>query len=1112
MRKILLLTIAVIATMFAQGQITAVGQSGQSLTAYTNGATNDSIYFFCTGELGTLVATPNGGVGPYDFVWLQYSTVSNSFVAYSTENDVATSTIIDLPPGGYRVSIIDSNGAIVGCDRAWISQVLTNPSVNVNPIPNGCGSVSLNGQITHATATPYYNVPPDDLIIDSNTEITICFTGTHTWVSDLAFYLVGPASCGAPTILLSPNPGAIGQGTVCNSGDNMTNLCFTTEPAGNLNVCAPAPATLSGLYSSYGPANTPINWAPLNGCNASATGWKVQVYDCIGGDIGSLTDATLTFEDVDLCGAPLTIIYSTPPGYSSAITDNSCSAGAASIFTVPATSSAAIPYTNGFQWSASPVVTIPGATTSLTPTVNPGPTVNTTFTLTITGNGPKAACGGNASDSEIRIYEVASSPAITPVNSFYCLFDAAFNLSATPTGGTWSGTGITNAATGLFNPTTAGAGVKTITYTVNIGGCPVSSTIQITVWPTANAVISDPGVLCLGSATPVNLSVVTTGGVWSGTGITDTAEGIFDPTVSGQGEFVITYNIDNYCIGFDDITIIVEDSPITAIEDPGLLCVEASPIDLVSNVPGGTWIGAGITDGAVGTFDPATSGLGTFTITYDVTSGCIGDATIEITVNNSVDASITDIAPLCVQADPIQLIAATSGGVWSGDGVDASGLFNPALAGSGTATVTYTITGVCSGVDNTSIVVEAVPSITITSDGSFCQGGASEILLANTVGGTWAGTGITDANFGVFDPSISGVGTFPVTYTVVGLCTSEETLNVIVHALPNVGAGNDQEICAGASATITGTGATSYAWTAPGFNSASASPSVQPNTTTTYTVTGTDQFGCQDTDQVQVVVNPLPIVNAVNPASICEGECAELSATGLTSYSWTPAATLTGANTATPTACPSATTVYTVSGTDANGCSGSDQATVTVTQINVSISPSATEGMVPLTVVFDGNSNGADFVWDFGNGETVVTNDINDIQSSAYYNNGFYTVTLTANLNGCTESTTQNLIIYNFSAITIPNVVTVNADSKNDEYKVIGNWIKEFNMQIYNRYGGLQATLENIDEIYDFDDNFDSWKPRDENTDGTYFYHYRAVGYDGKVYENTGTITVLGSK
>jgi trimeric autotransporter adhesin len=1105
MRKILLLAVGVVLSVWSNAQITAVGQSGQSLTAYTNGATNDSIYFYCTGELGTLVATPTGGVGPYDFTWLQYSTTVNNYVAYSTENDVETSTITDLAPGGYRVTITDSNGDFAGCKRVWIAEVLTNPSVNVNPLPNGCGSVALNGQITHATATPYYNPPPDQMLVNDATQITVCFSGTHTFVSDIAFYFVGPTSCGSPTILLSPSPG------VCNGGNDISNLCFTDQAAPNLNVCT-APVPLTGTYDSYGTGNTPINWAPLNGCDASGTGWKVQIYDCVGADVGALTDATITFVGTDLCGNAQTITYSTPAGYNSAINDNSCSAATASIFTVPATSSAAVPYTNGFQWSASPTVSIPGATTSLTPTVNPGPTANTTFTLTITGNGPGAACGGNSSDSETRIYEVASSPVITPVNSFYCQFDPAFNLSATPTGGTWSGTGITNASMGLFNPTTAGAGVKIITYTVNIGGCPVSSTIEITVWPTANATIVDPGVLCLGGATPVDLSVVTTGGVWSGTGIIDAAEGIFDPTVSGAGEFVISYNVDNYCSGFDDITIVVEDSPVTTIDDPGLLCIEASPVSLTSNVPGGTWTGSGITDAANGTFDPASSGLGTFTITYDVSSGCIGDASIEIEVNNSVDATIIDIAPLCIESDPIQLFAATAGGVWSGDGVDASGLFSPSLAGSGLANVIYTITGVCSGQDNSEISVEAVPAISILSDGSFCQGGASEALIANTAGGTWNGTGIIDANFGVFDPLTSGVGTFPVTYTIIGLCTSEETLNVVVHALPIVGAGNDQEICAGESATLTGAGATSYAWTAPGFNSASTSPTVQPNTTTTYTVTGTDQFGCQDTDQVEVTVNPLPIVNAVNPASICEGECAELSATGLTSYSWTPSATLTGANSATPTACPSATTVYTVSGTDANGCSGSDQATVTVTQINVSISPSSTEGMVPLTIVFDGNSNGSDFVWDFGNGETVVTDDINDIQSSTYYNNGFYTVTLTANLNGCTESTTQNLIIYNFSAVTIPNVVTVNADSKNDEYRIVGNWIEEFSMQIYNRYGDVQATLDNIDEIYDFDDSYDSWKPRDENSDGTYFYHYRAVGYDGKVYENTGTITVLGSK
>jgi hypothetical protein len=108
-----------------------------------------------------------------------------------------------------------------------------------------------------------------------------------------------------------------------------------------------------------------------------------------------------------------------------------------------------------------------------------------------------------------------------------------------------------------------------------------------------------------------------------------------------------------------------------------------------------------------------------------------------------------------------------------------------------------------------------------------------------------------------------------------------ETLNVIVHALPNVGAGNDQEICAGGSATITGTGATRYAWTAPGFNSASTSPNVQPNTTTTYTVTGTDASGCVNSTTVNVVVgNAVSAQATASVSEVCTGSPVQLDAAG----------------------------------------------------------------------------------------------------------------------------------------------------------------------------------------------------------------------------------------
>ncbi|MEZ4798297.1 MAG: hypothetical protein R2809_00680 [Flavobacteriales bacterium] len=292
--NLFLALIAVVLSTSAFAQITGNGFDSRSLTAYTNGADNDSIYFYCAGALGSLTATPEGGVGPYDFVWQVYDPGTNGYAAVSTENDVATSTVTGLNPGGYRVTITDANGNNAGCFRAWVSQVLSNPSVNVNPIPPGCGSFTLNGQVTYGTASPFYNPPAEPMIINANTEITVCFSATHTYVSDLAFYFVGPTSCGSPTILLASSPG------ICNGGNDINNLCFTTEAAPNFNVCG-APTPLTGTYDSYGAGNTPINWAPLYGCDAAASGWRVQIYDCVGGDVGSLTGANITFNGAGGC-------------------------------------------------------------------------------------------------------------------------------------------------------------------------------------------------------------------------------------------------------------------------------------------------------------------------------------------------------------------------------------------------------------------------------------------------------------------------------------------------------------------------------------------------------------------------------------------------------------------------------------------------------------------------------------------------------------------------------------------------------------------------------------------------------------------------------------------
>lgn len=141
---------------------------------------------------------------------------------------------------------------------------------------------------------------------------------------------------------------------------------------------------------------------------------------------------------------------------------------------------------------------------------------------------------------------------------------------------------------------------------------------------------------------------------------------------------------------------------------------------------------------------------------------------------------------------------------------------------------------------------------------------------------------------------------------------------------------NSSQICIGNSSTLTGIATnnfcnTTYVWQPSNLNGASVS--VSPTSTTIYTLTVND--GCRtSTTSVNVVVNPLPTITAIaSPTSVCASSPnSVLTASGATTYSWS-----TGATTNPITVSPTNTTVYTVTGTDANGCSNSANVTVTYT-------------------------------------------------------------------------------------------------------------------------------------------------------------------------------------
>jgi len=173
-----------------------------------------------------------------------------------------------------------------------------------------------------------------------------------------------------------------------------------------------------------------------------------------------------------------------------------------------------------------------------------------------------------------------------------------------------------------------------------------------------------------------------------------------------------------------------------------------------------------------------------------------------------------------------------------------------------------------------------------------------------------------------------------------------------------VNAGNDIEICEGESTTLsaTGNGATNYSWST---GETTQSITVSPNSSTTYTVTLSNDSGDQVSDSVIVTVNPLPNANAGGDVSIYLGDNTTLTASGGNSYEWS-----TGETTQSITVSPNISTTYSVTVTQ-NSCSSDDSVIVTVdnsTVANAGEDVTICQGNSAILFAFGGTS----YVWSTG--------------------------------------------------------------------------------------------------------------------------------------------------
>jgi hypothetical protein len=280
----------------------------------------------------------------------------------------------------------------------------------------------------------------------------------------------------------------------------------------------------------------------------------------------------------------------------------------------------------------------------------------------------------------------------------------------------------------------------------------------------------------------------------------------------------------------------------------------------------------------------------------------------------------------------------------------------------------------------------------IVTNSVICNGNSTTLSGTGATTYTWT-NGIINGT--VFFPSTT------TTYTVIGTvastgCTNTAVSSVTVNATPTLSV-NSGTICSGNSFTMVPSGASTYTYS-------SGSAIVSPTTNTSYSVTGTSALGClsSNTAVSSVTVNALPTIT-VSSGAICAGNSYTINANGATSYTSVPA--LTG-----PIVTPTATTDYSITGTDANGCVSSNTAVSTVT-VNALPTVSVTSGAICAGQSYTMIPSGAT-TYTYSSGSDVVTPTIN----------ASYNVTGT-DANGCVSSNTA------VSTVTVNAIPTVSVTS-----------------------------------------------------------------------------------
>lgn len=870
---------------------------------------------------GSITMTVTGGTSPYSYNW------NNN----NGSGSGAGTTIPNLTSDFYNITLTDNNGctavtsAFVGEPQEITVFITGNEEI--------CAGESSVLEATTGYASYLWNTSETTESITATTNGTYSVTvtdATGCTATNEFLLTVHPL----PVILTSTNQ-SICVGTpipalTVTVGTNVTADWYDAATGGNLLLANNTSYTPPGAGTYYAEARHTVN-----GCiSAARTAVTLTIYDL---------PVAVASDDVTICQGNSTVINANG------------SSGSAPL---------------GYAWTPTTGLNNPNI-------VNPTASPNTTTTYTVQVTDSHGCTATDMVTVNVNPKPIADAGAdaticagsTTQLNATVNSNNGPFTYQWTPT----SGLSDPNIHNPLANP------LSTTTYTVqvtDVNGCTGTDAVFVNVNPrptlTLDSTVCAPNLLSYSAYVHSNANQLTAD---YGT-VTNNGNGTF--TISGipPGQDV-TLTATLTATGCQRILVVTGiNCPCPTINAPAsngdeaicdgfpipALSVTVGPnetADWYDAPTGGNLLLAGSTS-----YTPIAAGT-YYAEAHNTVNDCVSDdrTAVTLTINPLPTAVAGPDVAICLNASA-QLDASGSSGsgtldyLWS----PSTGLNNPNIANpiaSPTTTTTYTVEVTdgngCVDADELTVTVNPLPTLTV-NDTICAPNLLTYSVLVTTNGNSVTATLGTVTNNGGGNFTVSSVPTgqnVTITATIAATgCQFSQLVNSPICPCPFVGvpvSNGNQTICSNSpipALTVTvGNNETADWYSAPtgGTLLLSGNTSYTPTAGGTYYAQGRNTIN-QCTSAVRtavtLTVNPVPVANAGPDVAICSTFSAQLNAGSSTgnaplSYSWSPTGSLNNPNIVNPIATPATTTTYTVTVTDGNGCTGTDQVKVTVNPLPI---------------------------------------------------------------------------------------------------------------------------------------------------------------------------------